>query len=405
MSQRPTALLLATMDTKWREAEFLREGLERMGVPVRSMDAGIRGASPLTVDIQREAVAAAAGRTLADVQKLTHESEALDIMTAGARRLATDLQRRGAIHGIVSLGGSMGTTLGSAVMRALPIGFPKVMVSTMASRDTRAFVGTRDIMMLHAVCDLSGLNRITRRVLRNGAMALAGMLTPLTVEDETDGPLVLMSTLGTTEACTQRLRGDLEERGFEVVVFHTVGAGGEALERMVAEETVVSVLDLSLHEMLDHRFGGDYDAGPERCTGALRRKVPCLLVPGNIDFLVCGPLEAARKRYPRRALHAHNAAITVVRSSPQEMAAIGARLAELCNAAEGPYAILVPEGGFSAFDHPDGPFPDPEGRRSFTAAVAERLADRSALQQLPFHINDAAFAQALIDRLHAMLGG
>lgn len=404
MANTPTALIVATMDTKGQEATFLAECLRTEDIAVVIMDAGIRGKCVNPVDITREEVARAGGRSLLEVQNIGHEGEALQIMTNGAIKCAQQLYDNNQIHGVIGLGGSMGTTLGSGVMRSFPVGLPKVMISTMASRDTRAFVGTKDILMLHSVTDLVGLNRITRKILRNGALALAGMLRSTAPDDAADQkPLVFVSTLGTTEACAQQIRQVLEENGNEVIIFHTVGSGGKAMEEMIEHEDVAALVDLSLHEMADHRFGGDYDAGPQRGTVALDKGIPTILVPGNIDFLVTGPLENAQKQFPGRPYHVHNAAITVVRSKLEEIKLMAQTIAGLCNNARGPVKILVPMNGFSAFDHKDGPLHDPDAPRIFINALEENLEDKSCLEALPFYINDPEFARAIIDisfRIH-----
>ena len=340
LTRSPEALLIATMDTKGQEALFISTCLQQAGLSVQIMDAGIRGTSPVSVDINRVEVAKAGGKSLAEVQSIGHEGKALEVMTHGAIACAQKLYRLNQIQGIIGLGGSMGTTLATGVMRSLPVGVPKVMISTMASRDTRAFVGTKDILMLHSVCDLAGINRITRKILRNGAMALAGMLQPTAIpEMENNKPLVFLSTLGTTETCAQKLRKTLEERGKEVVIFHTVGSGGKAMEEMIKPEKVSILVDLSLHEIADHLFGGDYDAGSTRGKTALKLGLPTILVPGNIDFLVTGPLEKARRLFPDRPYHVHNAAITVVRTTHEEINILSQTLARMCNEAKGPIRI------------------------------------------------------------------
>jgi len=398
LANTPTALIVATMDTKGREAMFIVECLKAEGITVKIMDAGIKGQCPTPVDVTREEVARAGGKSLQDVQNLGHEGKALEVMTNGAIQCAQALYRQNQIQGVIGLGGSMGTTLGSGVMRSFPVGLPKVMISTMASRDTRAFVGTKDILMLHSVCDLAGLNRVTRKILRNGSLALAGMLRSAPPDDAAEQkPLVFVSTLGTTEACAQQVRRTLEEKGNEVVIFHTVGSGGKAMEEMIQQEDVAVLVDLSLHEMADHRFGGDYDAGPQRGTVALDRGIPTILVPGNIDFLVTGPLENAQKQFPNRPYHGHNAAITVVRTNQEEIKIMGETIADLCNNAHGPVKILVPMNGFSAFDHKQGPLHDPEAPDIFLKALEENLADKSCLNALPLYINDSEFAQAILD--------
>jgi len=398
LTNTPTALIVATMDTKGREAGFLAACLKAEGIAVKIMDAGILGVSSMPVDVTRRQVARAGGKSLEDVQNIGHEGQALEVMTTGAVECAQKLHRQNQIQGIIGLGGSMGTTLGSGVMRSFPVGVPKVMISTMASRDTRAFVGTKDILMLHSVCDLAGLNRITRKILRNGALALAGMLGPAMPDEAAEEkPLVFLSTLGTTEACARKIRRSLEEKNNEVVIFHTVGSGGKAMEEMIRDENVSALVDLSLHEIADHRFGGDYDAGSQRGTAALDRQIPTILVPGNIDFLVTGPVETALKQFPDRPYHVHNAAITVVRTNQKEIEILAQSVALLCNNATGPVKILVPMKGFSAFDHEDGPLHDPEAPAKFLARLEESLNDDARLESLPLHINDAEFAGAVID--------
>lgn len=403
MDYSERVLLVATMDTKGREARYIEDCLNEVGIPAVILDAGIKGKPPALAGISREVVARAGGKTLAKVLRMGNEGEALDVMIKGAIQCAQDLYRQGKIRGIISLGGSMGTTLGSAVMRTFPVGFPKVMISTMASRDTRAFVGSKDILMLHSVCDISGLNRITNRVLRNGAMALAGMVQHAPEDVTSDKPLVFLSTLGTTEACVQSLREHLERHGKEVITFHTVGSGGKAMEEMIQDEDVGAVVDLSLHEIADHLFGGDYDAGPGRGSAALQKSIPTVLVPGNMDFLVTGPLKTAKERFPNRPYHKHNAAITAVRTDRKEMETLAQVIADLCNAAKGPWSVLVPLKGLSAFDSEQGPLYDPKALKIFSEALKRKLNTTSFLHLVPYHINDPEFAQAVIRVFEALM--
>jgi uncharacterized protein (UPF0261 family) len=258
--------------------------------------------------------------------------------------------------------------------------------------------------MLHSVCDLSGLNRVTRKVLRNGALALAGMVKGGGVAGSPEGRLALVSTLGTTEHCAVRIREGLQSRGFEPVIFHTVGSGGEALEEMVGEEKVEAVLDLSLHEMADHLFGGDYDAGPHRGKAALQKGIPTVLAPGNIDFLVTGPLHEAARRFPGRPYHIHNAAITVVRTKPREIVALAGAIASLCEDAGGPCALLVPLKGFSAFDREGGPLHDPEGPSLFLKRFRKAFGGSMPVKTVPCHINDPGFAEEALRTLEELVG-
>ncbi len=401
---RPGVVLLpVTMDTKSAEAIYVRDCLKEAGVECLIMDTGIRGQSPVPVSITRDDVARAGGRSLAEIQAMRHEGKALNAMIEGAVKCAMDLYRKGSLLGILGMGGSMGTTLGTAVMRAFPVGIPKVMITTMASRDTRAFVGTRDILMLHSVCDISGLNYVTKRVLRNGAMAMAGMVKGAGKIQKSPKPAVFISTLGTSEACAKELKAHLEGNDREVVIFHTVGAGGEAMEEMIQEEDVAAVLDLSLHEIGDHLFGGDYDAGPDRGAAALKKGVPTVLVPGNTDFLVTGPVRTAEERFPGRLYHQHNSAITAVRTTREELETLAGVVADMCNKARGPWAILVPLKGLSAFDSEQGPLHDPEGPRFFSDALKQRLERPSLVHDLPHHINDPEFASAIIRILEGLM--
>jgi uncharacterized protein (UPF0261 family) len=342
---------------------------------------------------------------LEEVQNLGDEGKASQAMTSGAVRCALDIFKEGKIHGIISLGGSMGTTLGTAVMRAFPVGFPKVMISTMASSNTRPYVGSRDILMLHSVCDFSGINRITGKVLRNGALALAGMIKGRGGYATAATPVIVLSTLGTTEACSKKVRQALEEMGYEVLIFHSIGSGGEAMEDIIREEDVAGVIDLSLNEIGNHQFGGDYDAGPERGRGALQKGVPTVLVPGNIDILGGGPLRIAQQRFPGRLYHVHNAAITAMRTTRQEIEVIAGILASNCNEARGPLSCIVPTEGFSAFDRRGSPFYDPDASRSFIEAFKGQLSPRVPLQILPYHINDPEFAEKVIAAMDELLTG
>jgi uncharacterized protein (UPF0261 family) len=293
----------------------------------------------------------------------------------------------------------MGTTMGTGVMRAFPIGFPKVMISTIAARDTQAFIGNMDIFMLNSVSDLAGLNRITRKVLRNGALALAGLVRERHKDDPDLRPLAVLSTLGTTEATAARMRTHFENRGYECVTFHTTGTGGEAMERMVRYESVDAVVDMSLHELIDHYFGGDFDSGANRGEAALKKGIPTVIIPGNIDFLVTGALAQAQMRFPGRKGHKHNANITCVRTTVEEIQQIAEIVARYCNDSTGPVAVLVPMKGLSALDHEDGPQFEPEGPRIFAETFANALRREIHFETVPLHINDEGFADVIVGAL------
>jgi|WetSurMetagenome_2_1015567.scaffolds.fasta_scaffold105391_2 uncharacterized protein (UPF0261 family) len=402
MNQR-AALIVATMDTKGKEVEYIHARLGELGVPVLILDAGIIGESPFPITVGRKETAEAGGLSLDEVRSLRDEGKAIATMTTGATLIAKGLYEQGRIGGIISVGGSMGTTLGTGVMRAFPVGFPKIMISTMASGNTRPYVGTRDIMMVFSICDLSGINRVTGRVLRNAANALAGLLRDETGYIPETNRVIALSTLGTTEVCSQRIRTAFEEKGYEVLVFHTTGAGGEAMEEIIREENVTGVIDLSLDEIGNHEFGGDYDAGSNRGIGGLEKGIPTVVVPGNIDILGGGPLRMAQVRFPGRRFHVHNPAITAVRTTKKEIGAIAEIIARCCNQARGPVSCIVPAGGFSLWDQLGGPFYDPEASEFFIQVLKEKLSDTVPLQVLPYNINIPAFAETVITCMEQLL--
>lgn len=401
MSQKPKVLMIVTLDTKAVEAHFIRQVLESEGVDVVHLDASIRASTDATVEIPPEAVAAAAGQTIQQVRDLRHEGKCQAVMTEGAIKVALQRHAEAPFSGIISVGGSMGTTLGSMVMQAFPYGLPKVMVSTMASGFTKPFVGAKDITMFNPVCDIAGLNSITRDVFRNAAIAVAAMAkhySPVRVEPK---PLVAMSTLSVIDACTVRVRKQLEEKGFEVMVFHTLGTGGMALDQIVRERDVAAVVDTSLVEINDYLNNGLCSAGPDRAKAALEKGVPVVFAPGNADFMVSGPLEMAKQQFPGKRYHVHNAALTAVRTEAEELQKLARHMGGLIAQAKGPVSFLVPMTGFSHHDSPDGYLHDPSLCPVFADAMEAAMPAGQHIARYPGHINDPAFADAIVAQVLA----
>ena len=396
MQKRPPVLLIITLDTKEQEAQFIRSCLEENGVDVQHLDASIRRKVEGGAEIGPEQVAAAAGTTIEQVRALGHEGKCQAVMIEGAIKCAQDLYRDGALSGVIGVGGSMGTSLATAVMRSLPFGLPKVMISTMASGMTRPFVGTRDIVMVHSVADIAGLNTVTRSVFRNGAVALAGMARAYDRGAGDGKPLVAMSTLGTTDRCSVRVRKALEEKGFEVVVFHTTGTGGLAMDEIIRERDVAAAVDLSLVEVVDFLNNGLCSAGPDRCKAALQKGVPTVFAAGNIDFIVAGPIDDAKTRYPGKRYHVHNAALTAVRTEAPELERVAEHMARLIRETRGPVAFYVPLHGFSAHDSTEGHLHDPGLPPVFAAHLKKVMPPGVPVHELPAHINDEVFADALV---------
>nr|WP_321507861.1 Tm-1-like ATP-binding domain-containing protein [uncultured Celeribacter sp.] len=393
---RPKVLMIVTQDTKREEAAYLRATLEGAGVDVIHLDPSVRKVVG-GAEIGPEEVAAATGKTLEEVRAIHHEGKILDKMIEGAVACALAVHEKTPISGILSIGGSMGTTMGTTVMRAFPYGMPKMMISTLASGMTAGFVGVKDICMLNSVCDISGLNSISHDVYRNGALAVAGMAMGYEPIHSGEKPLVLVSTLGTTEACSRRVREGLEADGFEVMVFHTTGNGGRTLETICAERDVAAVVDMSLVEINDFLRGGMCAVGPDRAATAVQKGIPVVFAPGNVDFYIMPSQHAVGAApFEGRGYHVHNSALTAVRTTEEDLMHLADHLAEIIKDATGPVRFFVPRKGFSHHDSPDGPLPRPNLPPVFEAQCKEAFGAAAPVVGIDSHINDSIFADALL---------
>jgi len=402
MSQAPKVLLIVTQDTKEQEARFVRGVLEAAGCRVIHLDPSVRRTVG-GAEISPEAVVAAAGQTIEAVRALGHEGKCQAVMIEGSVKLALATHATEHLSGVLSIGGSMGTSLAGAVMQALPYGLPKMIVSTMASGFTAPYVGHKDIAMMNAVTDVAGLNSISRDVYRNAANAVAGMAKGYAPSTSGDRPLILMGTLGTTETATRRIREALERDGNEVMVFHTSGAGGPTMDSIVADRDVAAMLDLSWTEIVDQIYGGIAAGGPERGRAALIRGVPTIFAPGNIDFIIAGPIDDAQARYPGKRYHIHNPALTAVRTELPELQAVADQMADLVKDARGPVRFFVPLKGFSNHDSPAGHIHDPSLPGPFAAYLRSKVRPDIPVTALDHHFNDPEFADAIVAATRAMI--
>lgn len=402
---KPKVLMIITLDTKAVEARFIRETLEANGVDVVHLDASIRAQVEGNADITPAQVAAAAGKTLQEVRDLKHEGKCQAVMIEGAVKCAQALQAKTPISGIIGVGGSMGTALASTVMHGFPYGVPKVLVSTMASGFTRPFVGAQDIVMFNPVCDIAGLNSITRDVFRNAAIATAAMAkaySPVRVEPR---PLIAMGTLSTIDRCTVRVRKALEQQGYEVMVFHTLGTGGMALDQLVKERDVTAVVDTSLVEHNDFLNNGLCSAGPDRSKAALEKGIPVVFAPGNADFMVAGPIDLAKQQFPGKRYHMHNHLLTAVRTEAEELRKLAGHLGGLIREAKGPVSFFVPLKGFSNHDSPEGHLHDPSLCPVFAQAIRAELPADVEVREFDCHLNDEAFADAIVEKVLQLTRG
>lgn len=391
--------ILGTLDTKGQEFGYLRDRIVSCGLGTVLVDCGVLEAPQLPPDISRQEVAAAAGLSVEDLARAHDRGAAITAMTAGAVAVVQRLYRERKIDGLISLGGSAGTTIGTAAMRSLPAGFPKLMVSTLASGDTRPFVGTKDILLMYPIVDIAGLNRVSRRILANAAAAISGMVSTEWAEPGGAQPLIAATMFGVTTPCVTAARKVLEESGCEVLVFHATGSGGLAMEQLVSDGYIAGVLDITTTELADELAGGVMSAGAERLEAAGKNGIPQVVCPGAIDMVNFGPLASVPEKYRSRRLHLHNANVTLMRTSPEECAQLGRVMAEKLNGARSEVVFLMPLRGVSAIDAPGMPFWWPEADRSFLDALESNLDTRVRLVKIEAHINDESFARAAADAL------
>jgi uncharacterized protein (UPF0261 family) len=394
-----TIALIGTFDTKGEEFSFLRARIESAGLRTMMIDVGVLGSSPFVADISSADVAAAAKEDLAALKRASNRGRSVTAMALGATAILVRLHAQGAIHGVASLGGSAGTTIATTAMRALPYGFPKLMVSTLAAGDTKPYVGIKDICMMPSVLDISGLNYVSRRILSNAAAAICGMVAAEAPANPNHKPAIAATMFGVTTPCVTAARRLLEQRGYDVLVFHATGTGGQAMEQLIEDGAIQAVLDLTTTELADELAGGVMSAGPHRLEAAGRKGIPQLVCPGAIDMVNFGPAETVPVKFRSRQLYIHNPTVTLMRTTPQECAAIGRITAARLNRATGPVTVLIPLQGVSAIDKLGGPFYSPEALDSYRGALKATLNSAIELVELDAHINDDSFARAAVDLL------
>jgi uncharacterized protein (UPF0261 family) len=398
----PTVVLVGTLDTKGREYAYLADRVREHGCDVLLVDAGILGGPSIEADVSREEVAAAAGADVAALAAAGDRGAAVEAMGRGAAEIVARLHAEGRLDGIAGLGGSGGSSLVTFAMRGLPVGVPKLMVSTVASGDTRPYVGAVDVTMMYSVVDIAGINQISERILANAAGAIAGMAKASVPERAVSKPLVGATMFGVTTPCVTEARERLEELGYEVLVFHATGTGGQSLEALVRGGFVTAVLDVTTTELADDLVGGVLSAGPERLEAAGSAGIPQVVSLGALDMVNFGPRESVPAQFEGRNLHVHNPTVTLMRTTPAECAELGRRIARKLNAASGPTALFVPLRGVSMIAVDGQPFHDAEADQALFGALREDLDDGVEAHWLELDVNDPAFARAMADRLHEL---
>jgi uncharacterized protein (UPF0261 family) len=403
--------LVGTFDTKGPDFAFLAGRLRAAGVAVIAVDAGTGDPVGLSPDIDGETVAEAAGTSRAGLRSAGDRGRAVTEMGRGAAAVIADLAAQGRANGVLAAGGSGGSSIAAQVFAALPIGFPKLLVSTMASGDVAPYVGARDVCVMYSVVDVAGINRISRLVLGNAAAAMAGMVTALEqpsqdTADQSDRPLIAASMFGVTTPAVETARARLTELGYEVLVFHATGAGGRALEALAEARLLSGVLDLTTTELADDLVGGVLSAGPDRLTAAGAAGLPQVIAPGALDMVNFGPPDTVPAAFDGRLFFEHNPTVTLMRTTPAEMAELGARIGRKAAAAKGPAEVFWPDRGVSALDADGQPFRDLAADEACREALDRELtAAGLSLHRIDAHLNDPAFATAMADRLHQMITG
>ncbi|MGP4056426.1 Tm-1-like ATP-binding domain-containing protein [Mycobacterium sp. 4D054] len=396
-------VLVGSLDTKGREYAYLRDRLYDNGVDVIVIDAGVQDPVGIEADHSNQVVAELAGTSLTELRERGDRAEALNKMAAGAGVLLRRLHAEGHLDAVAGLGGTGGSTLVSAAMRELPVGTPKLLVSTVASGDTRAYVGNTDITMMNSIVDIAGINRISAKILNNAAAAAAGLAKRTEVPSSGHGRVIGATMFGLTTPCVTAAREYLEARGYEVLVFHATGAGGQALEGLIDAGLVDGMLDTTTTELADNLVGGVFSAGPDRLTAAGRRGIPQVVSVGAVDMVNFGPEDTVPERFSTRRFHRHNATVTLMRTTPSENELIGKEIASKVNAATGPSAVYFPLRGVSGIDVEGGSFFWPEADAALEKALSENLNPEIPLEVLDMTLNDPEFGVAMASRLHDLM--
>jgi len=391
-------VIIGALDTKGVEFAFLRDQIQRQGVETLVLNIGVIGEPGFAPDISAAEVARAAGAELAQLRAEHDRGQAMATMARGAAEIARRLHAEGRIDGVIGMGGSGGASVITAAMRALPIAVPKLLVFTLAAGDMKPYVGSRNITVMPSIVDVAGLNRVSRQIFSHAAGAIVGMAR-VAVPVVEDRPLLAASMFGNTTACVDRARAALEAAGYEVLVFHATGIGGQTMEALIQDGFVSGVLDVTTTEWADEIAGGMLSAGPTRLDAAGQAGVPQVVAPGCLDMANFGPRASMPAQYQDRQLYEWNPTVTLMRTTADENARMGRIFAEKLNAARGPAKVLIPLGGFSILDSPGERFWNPAADAAFVAALRADLRPEIAVETMDANINDPQFA----DRAAALL--
>jgi uncharacterized protein (UPF0261 family) len=394
-----TVAILGTLDTKGTEYKFIKEKIENQGIKTLVIDVSTGGEPMFPPDIPADEVARIAGVDFNELKKKMDRGYSIEVMGKGAAVIVRRLQEKDLIHGIISIGGGGGTSIGTAAMRVLPTGFPKMMVSTTASGDTHQYVGVKDITMMNSVVDIAGLNRILIPILTNAAVAIAAMAKEEKGMISENKPIVAATMFGVTTPCVTRAREVLEKEGYEVLVFHANGTGGKAMENLIREGHIEAVLDATTTELADELVGGVLSAGKNRLEAAGEKGIPQVVAPGALDMVNFWAPETVPDRFRGRQFHQHNPQVTLMRTTKVENKRLGKLVAQKLNKAKGPTAFFWPKRGVSIIDKEGQSFYDPDADKGFIDSLKENLDDKVTLVEIDVNINNERFAEEMTSHL------
>ena len=398
-----TVVIVGSLDTKGEEFAFVKDLIEKEGLKTLVVDFGVMGEPHFEPDVKREEVAEAGGSNLGYLASGEHKDEAMRTMATGLAVVVHRLYDDGKLDGIIGMGGSGGTSIATTGMRALPVGVPKVMVSTIGGGDVSAYAGTRDITFMPSIVDVAGINSISRRIYANAAGAIAGMVKMETPVAEEEKPLITASMFGNTTPAVDRARGILEKHGYEVLVFHATGTGGRTMESLITDGYIVGSLDITTTELADEVCGGVLSAGPERGMAASLAGIPTVIVPGCVDMANFWAIETVPEKYKDRNLYQWNPNVTLLRTNVEENTRIGEMIAAAANAATAPVAIVLPLKGVSMLDSEGGDFWDPEADQACYDAIKQNIKSGIPVIEMDHNINDREFADKVAETLLDML--
>jgi len=400
---RKKAVLIGALDTKGVEFQFVRDTLHSCGVETLTVDTGILGDPIFPPDLSADTVAQAGGSSIEKLRTQNDRGLAVAVMARGAAEIMTRLESAGIVGGVLGMGGTAGTTVASRALMALPIGIPKLLVSTVASGNTRPYVGVKDVTMMYSVVDIAGINKLSRRILSNAAYAMAGMISQIEHEEVqgtgNDKITLGMTMFGVTTPCVNQVRALLEQKGYDLLVFHATGTGGQAMEALIKDGYIKGVADITTTELADDLVGGIFSAGADRLEAAGAAGIPQVISVGALDMVNFGPRDTVPPQFKDRLFYQHNPTTTLMRTTISENRALGRILAEKLNKSTGPACIVFPRGGVSLLDMEAQPFEGKEERQALLDGIRERLKPDIAFIELDSDINNPSVSDAIAEQL------